>query len=525
MRHVDATSEPEAVRVAPAPAVPAQRSAAPAATPAPAASPEPARPATPPPGPTTPLRGRLAGPLAVLIPVLVALASGSYRIGASALGYDENATYAVATRTVGQIRDLALTIDGVIAPYYVFMHFWTSVFGTSEPAMRAPSVLTVAAGIGIVAHLGRTLFTPATGLVAGLILTLVPQLTRYAQEARAYGFAFLFAALATLLLYRALHRPTWGRWAAYAGAVALLGLSHMFALLLLAGHAIAVLTRWSAGRDRALLRWFAVAAVAVLPALPLAWLGHRQADEQLHWIPPVTWETVVAAPGDLFRSAAAALFVIGLAFTARWPDRRPVRELAWMAVLPPALLLAVSAAGSPLWVPRYAIYALAPLALLAATALRESTTRTVAALLTLFAVALPGQILVRGVASHDGPDFRRLAAVVAERAQPGDGIVYSTEGNWTLRTGMDRQFAGRPAPRDLLVARSAVDVHHLRAVECADVRACIGTTPRVWVVRQGVRSDPLSGLGVAEPTLRADYRRTRVWPVTNGTVALYSRTP
>ncbi len=523
MRNPEVTSDPETVRVAPAPTVPAQRSAAPVpAALVPTTTREPA-----PPGPTTALaRGRrLAGPLAVLIPVLVALVSGRYRIGASALGYDENATYVAATRTVGQIRDLAFTIDGVIAPYYLFMHFWTGVFGTSELAMRAPSVLAVAAGIGIIAHLGRTLFTPTVGLIAGLVLTVIPQLTRYAQEARAYGFAFLFAALATLLLYRALQRPTWGRWAAYAGAVVLLGLSHIFALLLLAGHAVAVLTRWYAGRDRALLRWLAVTAAAVLPALPLAWLGQRQAGAQLHWIPPVTWETVVAAPGDLFRSAAAGLFVIGLAFTARWPDRRLTRELAWLAILPPALLLAVSAAGSPMWVPRYAIFALAPLALLAATALQELTARTVGALLVLFAVALPGQILVRDVTSHDGPDFRRMANIVAAGAQPGDGIVYATPGNWTLRAGMDRQLAGRPAPRDLLVARSAVDVHHLGAEECADVAACVGTTPRVWVVRLGVRSDPLTGFGAAEPTLRADYRRTRVWPVTNGTVALYSRTP
>ena len=458
----------------------------------------------------------------VLVPVLVALVSGRYRIANSALGHDENATYSAAVRSVGEIWDLVLNIDGVIAPYYLFMHFWTGVFGTSELAMRAPSVLTVAAGIGIVAHLGRTLFSPSVGLVAGLILTVVPQLTRYAQEARAYGFAFFFAALSTLLLYRALQRPDWRRWAAYAAAVTLLGFSHVFALLLLGGHAITVLTRWYAGRDRALLRWMVVVGVAVLPTLPLVWLGLRQVDAQLNWIPPTTWETVAAAPGDLFRSAAAGLLVIGLALAVRRPDRQVTRELAWLAFLPPALLIAVSFAGSPVWVPRYTLFALAPLALLAAAALEGLRARTVGALALLLLVALPSQVQVRDVASHDGPDFRRLAAVIAKNAEPGDGIVYARLANWTLRVGVDRQLAGRAAPRDVLLTRSAVDIDHLSFEECADVAACIGETRRVWVVRRGMYGDPLTGIGPAEPVLRAGYSRVRTWTVTQGIVALYT---
>ena len=50
----------------------------------------------------------------------------------------------------------------------------------------------------------------------------------------------------------------------------------MLALLVLSGHAFVVLSRWWTGRDRALLRWLVVTAVAVLPVLPFVYLGLTQ---------------------------------------------------------------------------------------------------------------------------------------------------------------------------------------------------------------------------------------------------------
>src|SRR6185312_2573237 len=46
------------------------------------------------------------------------------------------------------------------------------------------------------------------GLVAGLVFALVPSVSRFAQEVRFYALATLVATLATLLLLRALDRPS-----------------------------------------------------------------------------------------------------------------------------------------------------------------------------------------------------------------------------------------------------------------------------------------------------------------------------
>jgi mannosyltransferase len=98
------------------------------------------------------------------------------------------------------------------------MHGWTAIFGTSEVALRLPSLIAAAAGVGLAIELGRQLFDPAIGLVTGLILVAIPQLSRYPQDARAYGFAFIFATLATLLLYRAPRRSSWTSWIGYLRA-------------------------------------------------------------------------------------------------------------------------------------------------------------------------------------------------------------------------------------------------------------------------------------------------------------------
>jgi mannosyltransferase len=198
-------------------------------------------------------------------------------------------------------------------------------------------------------------------------------------------------------------------------------------------------------------------------------------------------------------------------------------ELTAFAVAPPALLLAASATTSPMWVPRYVMFVTVPLVLLAAATLRGRRASAVVAIAVLVAVALPAQILVRGVIAHDGPAFRPLGRIVVANQFPGDGIVYSESGNWTLRIGMERQLVGRPRPVDLLAARSAIDVANLGPEECVDVAACIGKTKRVWLVRLGERTNPLTPeIGMIAPVMLVHYRLVRIWHVTNGTIALYA---
>lgn len=472
-----------------------------------------------------------------LVPALLMLIVGRIGLRHPALGWDENATWLASRRTPGQIVDLARHFDGVISPYYLFMHFWTAVFGDSEFWLRAPSLIAVTLGVGVSAELGRRLFGPAVGLLGGLLLVTVPQLSRYAQDARAYGLAFLFATLATLLLHRALRQPSWPRWIAYGITVTLLGLSHILALLVLVGHAYAVLTR--ARRDppgtkplrwvAVPLRWVAVTAAAILPILPMVYLGLTQRGNQLDWLPPMTARQVLNAPGDIFGAPAVGLLLVGLAVVARHRDDRALREFAVLAIAPPAVLMGVSFVTSSLWVPRYVLVVVPAICLCAAVSLRVVPLRAVAALILLAGVGYPAQQKLRGQTSHMGPDFRTVGHYLERNQQPGDAIVYGTSGRWSLRAGVDYQLRGRAKPRDVLLRTPAAEVGELDAIQCADEAACLGSTRRVWLFRwqptgkELTSEAPLAGAGGLGKILTSRYRVAGVWHATKANLILFER--
>ncbi len=154
---------------------------------------------------------------------------------------DELATWSAATRPLSDLARMTRTIDAVTGPYYLLMHGWTAIAGTSPTALRLPSALAMAVAAALTARLGAVLVGRRAGLLAGLLFAVLPVTSRYGQEARPYALATLLAVLATLLLVEALRRPTWRRWAGYAAAVAALGLLHLVALTLLAAHAVVVL--------------------------------------------------------------------------------------------------------------------------------------------------------------------------------------------------------------------------------------------------------------------------------------------
>jgi uncharacterized membrane protein len=79
----------------------------------------------------------------------------------------------------------------------------------------------MACTVALTGERGRRLYGPVTGALAGLLLTLLPSVSRYAAEARPYAFACLFALLALVVLHVAVDRGGTLWWVLHAVAVAL----------------------------------------------------------------------------------------------------------------------------------------------------------------------------------------------------------------------------------------------------------------------------------------------------------------
>jgi mannosyltransferase len=360
---------------------------------------------------------------------------------------------------------------------------------------------------------------------------MVPQTSRYAQEARVYAIAGMLLVLATLVLYRLLERPRAGTAVRYGILVALLGTSHILALTGVAGHAVIAGLRWYRERQRRpMLLWLAATAGAAVLLAPLMLAASGQVDSQLGWIyGPLTTGDVLAAPRDIVGSAGAAWLLVGLALLATWRPHR-VAELAALTLAPVVILGTAAALGQPFWVPRYLLIAIPPLVLLAAAAVagrsptaREGVARAVIVIVALGWAALPDQRALRETDSHNGGNYRRAAATVARGQQPGDVLLFQSH-NRDMRPGIYyylRADPGRPA--DFLLGRSAADVGDLWPVEVTDPVPRLRAQQRVWFFVYGRPPDPTAQRPDLAPVLRTEFRVVTIRRMSSSTLVLYER--
>ncbi|MFI7659441.1 glycosyltransferase family 39 protein [Micromonospora parva] len=485
-----------------------------------------------------------------LPPALLTLAVTVTGLGSAQLWRDELATWSAATRSPADLVRLAGTIDAATGPYYLLMHWWTTVVGDSTIALRLPAVLAMTVAAGLLAVLGARLVDRRAGLFAGLLFAVLPGTSRYGQEARPYALATMLAVLATVLLVTALRRPGRARWAGYAVAVGALGLIHLIALTLLAAHALVVLIAWwrgpaaagiaapasaapaaagsvaprlDAGRDRRVWRWLVAVLPAALLVTPLLVKARTQQSRQLNWVHLVRPDDLSALPGGVAQSSVVGGLLVGVAaLGAARLGRRAVLPVS--AVLLPVLLLFAAGAVVPLWVPRYLVFVVPFACLLAGAALAAVTAPGALVVVVLAGLlGLPDQAALRR--THEWPrsapvDYAGAARVIADGQRPGDAVVYSPRHSWLfLDLGIEYHLAD--PPRDVLVTEDEARRGDLWAAECPQPAQCLAGTTRVWLVVSGRHADPLAAVPDAKgDALRADFTVAQVWQRPGLTVAL-----
>jgi mannosyltransferase len=455
-----------------------------------------------------------------VIPALAEVVVGGYRIGGASLWRDEAATISGSQRPLTAILAMLPNQDAVHGPYYVLMHAVIAAGGISATTLRLPSLLAMSAAVGLTAALGRRLAQAsglpgarAVGLLAGLALIAVPLTTRYAQEARPYALTSLFAVLATYALVRAACRPRWPWWVLYAAALTLAGLFSLFTVLIVAAHAASLWwARSQAGlavTPRIMRGWLAACLAAAILLVPVAYLSAGQ-SAQLNWVRRPDLSTAATLLRDFAGATplipvVAALALLGCVAGNGIRHRGAITlagiALPWL-VLPPVVLIAVSFAH-PVYVERYVLFCLPPLALLTSAGLVWLATLTRRALsgrdldrrLADLLAAVPSAVLVLVIAgavigqqrairqvTARADDLRAVASVVARHERSGDAILYLPR---------DAELVGVPYPapfrrlRDIGQAESPVASATLRGLPASPgvVAARLATVPRVWTVQ------------------------------------------
>lgn len=514
-----------------------------------------------------PLGSRFARSLPITIPALVTLLVVLVGHDRRALWRDEYATWWAASLSTDQLQLLLSKVDAVFAPFYLFTRAWVALFGDSLTSLRLPSALAMAAAAGLIGALGRRLFSPGAGLVAGLLFALLPAVSRYGEEARPYAFALAFAVAGALLLLRALEQPDrWRHWVPYALVVTAIGWSHLVALTVLAAYAVAVVG--AAGLRSPALRNFVLATAAGgLPVVPLLWLGKRQTG-QIGWIGDRGEESIREFITSTFGSLWIGLAVLALALlSVRLAEPRRRFLLAW-ALLPPAAVLALTPMIN-MMLSRYLLFTVPAWVLLAACTLRQVSARVAAltpaaraaavraaspvtpaaagltsaprsaksvlsgagpvaraasprralagdapawavslgALAALALLGLPGQVEARTLPAGNQADLRTAAEIMRPRLLPGDAIAYGGEshgGPRTFRRGMTFELRDLDGPKDVFVAVRGQDRGSFEAVECADPAECAKGVTRIWLVTSAPDRDLFASMPVARAELLRD---------------------
>lgn len=451
----------------------------------------------------------------------------SYQVGHRQLWQDEYSTWYASTLKFSDFARLISHVDLSVAPYYLFMHGWISLFGDSPTALRAPSIAAMAITGGLIVLLGQRLFDLGTGVVAGLAFAVIPTVSRYAQEARPYGFATMLAVLATLLLVRAIHSPTWPNWLWYGATMLALGYTHVIAITLAVPHLIAIRSAVKRHDVLRLWRWLAAAIAIVIFVVPYALSASKQSDATA-WI-KVNPAALRDYPVDFIGSwkiVAILAILSGIAMIMLWrPARVRMIMLATWALVPPLIAFA-GGQRLHLFLFRYFLFTLPAWSLLAAaglTAIFQPALRSVRgfgiALRVLASIALlagvaflslPAQKLYR-LDPLEGtfPNYRGVATTIIAKQRPGDGIAYG--GDTIPRRALTYELRKAPKPRDIFLAATPQQVGQFAGPECKVPISCLGAPPRIWLVADVVATDPFAGLksGTAQ-VLKSHYSVERV---------------
>ena len=372
----------------------------------------------------------------------VALLAVSVHVRTRALGApfwgDEGLSAGIASHPLTAIPGV-LREDGSPPLYYLLLHVWMAVVGSSEAAIRALSLVFALATVPAGLWLGRALFGARAGWMCAALCALSPLLSAYAQEARMYALVGLLALLASGAFVAVfVQRRRDFRWL-LAGALAALLYTHAWGLFfaLVAALAAAALAINAPDR-RALLIDAAIgfggSALLFLPWLPT--LLFQAAHTGAPWAStphlralPRAVTRVLAGPGPLVAFVVAA----GVMLSARRPARELRAAAALLGLAAGTLLVAWGYAHHQAnWASRYLIILLGPLLLLGGLILSRAGAAGVTALLvigvTWFSLppyrSISHKSNIRTVVAGLGPELRRGDLVVAAQPETGPLLHY-----------------------------------------------------------------------------------------------------
>jgi uncharacterized membrane protein len=390
----------------------------------------------------------------------VAMAARVLFLDHQPLWRDEAFTSIVVQMPIAQMLD-AVRMDSAPPLSYLLQHFIAPLW-PGPGGLRLLSVGAGTASVPIVAALARRVAGDRGGIAGAVLVAVAPAFVLTARDARMYALATTLVLASTLLMARAVERPSLPRWSLYAAVTTLALYTNYFVALAVIAQLIGALIVFRPGWRTTLT---ALAAVAVGVMLLVPWLVAARAQfshaSGFFWVAPVGftstggefvqfftgqaldgWVPYIALLWTFQGLAAGAGVFAALALAWRWRSLSSVGRRNAMFLLACGLGALLLMFGLSVWRPlvnaRYASVIWGPLYPLIGAGLALISARAAAAGLLATASA---SVALSAVVIH--AETPAAVAWLAPRVGPGDFVAaYPTQYLLILYYG-DPQLAAR----------------------------------------------------------------------------------
>ncbi len=371
-------------------------------------------------------RQSLANKLLVLAVLGLAAAGYAHSLDQPFLANESHTALAAFQPNVTLVVWSALRFDpGKPALYHILLHWYCSVFGHSEVAVRSMSVIFEVATVGLLFALGQELFGFGLGIVAALLWAFNPEALAIARLGRVYALFTALALAHVLFLSKLRHKRG-------AGTTALAGLlgaamlyTHLDGVLIIAADCVVSIRELRRYGRSTTLPAVMISLGLFLPFLPLA-ASQTRAYLFGHWIDWLGLPQKYPISEKLFVGLFASGSIVWLTFARAQIGERSEsfhRCLTYLALPFIALI-----GGSVILRPMFQVVYVAPSCVFIALALsyvldmagsrvRNLAALPLAALLFLAFVFRPGP---------SGP-WRQIADQISTSGNPAEPVVFESQ--------------------------------------------------------------------------------------------------
>ncbi|MDQ6731386.1 MAG: hypothetical protein M3022_14135 [Actinomycetota bacterium] len=313
----------------------------------------------------------------VLVALLAISAFVRTRYLSGQLWSEEAIATGIASHPLGQLFGI-LRHAGAAPLYFLVLHVWISVFGTSEAATHGLSLLLGLATVPIGMWAGWSLFGRRAGMFAAALFAFSAFLTQFATETQVFELLALLGLIGAAAFVHAFVLRRRGSAIAFGLVLVLLLYTSPWAFFFWAGAAVALIPVLRTSAERAaVLRdaglAFAGALVLFLPWLPtlVYQLGHDTSPWTYFEFTGPTFPASLLG-GDRVLATFGVVWAAALLPLLARERRRSAEAVAFWALL--AIIVAGMACGgftaifAESWVTRYFAPVVGALLLLAAFA-------------------------------------------------------------------------------------------------------------------------------------------------------------